>query len=255
VRARKRFGQHFLRDSTILENIIDCLQISENDHVLEIGPGRGALTRYLTQLRCASLSAVELDRDLVALLKQEKAFQNKLNLHSADVLQFDFTALAQQVGAKLRLVGNLPYNISTPLLFHILEHLAHIEDMHFMLQRELVARIVAQVGDAAYGRLSVMLAPWLQAEQLFEVPPNAFLPPPKVWSAVVRLQPRVQPLFAVSPHYATVVRNAFSQRRKTLRNALKTLLPQDTICACGIDPGARPEMITPQMFNQLANQL
>ncbi len=176
-------------------------------------------------------------------------------LHETDALQFDFQALARARGGRLRIVGNLPYNISTPLLFHLLAAAAAIEDLTVMLQREVAARLSAPPGGRDYGRLTVMLAPAAQVERLFDVGPGAFQPPPRVWSALVRLTMRTVPPFAVSPHYAALVAAAFAQRRKTLRNALSQLLTREQISACGIDPAARPETLTPEGFNTLAQAL
>jgi 16S rRNA (adenine1518-N6/adenine1519-N6)-dimethyltransferase len=176
-------------------------------------------------------------------------------LHEGDALRFDFAALARERGGPLRLVGNLPYNISTPLLFRLLGEAAAIVDITVMLQREVVARLAALPGEADYGRLTVMLAPRVQVQWLFDVGPGAFQPPPRVWSAVVRLTMRAAPLFAISPHYAQVVAAAFAQRRKTLRNALSHLLTREQISACALDPGARPETLAPHQFNTLAQAL
>ena len=252
LRARKRFGQHFLHDPLVLEHIVEAISPSPTDHIVEIGPGRGALTRLLLEAPHASLDAIEIDRDLVGLLRNHNL---PLTLHESDALEFDFGALARERGGKLHVVGNLPYNISTPLLFHLLSNAAAIEDMHFMLQREVVDRIVASPGGDAYGRLTVMLAPWVHAESLFEVDPEAFRPPPKVWSAVVRLTVLPQPAFEISPHFAAVVSAAFSHRRKTLRNALKDVVTREQIESCGVDPGARPETLAPEEFNALAKTL
>jgi 16S rRNA (adenine1518-N6/adenine1519-N6)-dimethyltransferase len=172
-----------------------------------------------------------------------------------DALEFDYTRLAAERGGRLRIVGNLPYNISTPLLFRLLAHVSALADLHVMLQREVVARIAALPGEADYGRLAVMLAPQLSAMRLFELGPGAFQPPPRVWSAVVRLTVRAAPLFVASPSYSEVVQAAFAQRRKTLRNALGRLLSREQIGACGIDPGARPETLAPRQFNALAETL
>ena len=251
-RARKRFGQHFLHDPVALENIVDAIAPSSADHVVEIGPGRGALTRLLIEAPHATFDAIEIDRDLAALLRTDNP---GIALHEADALEFDFASLAATRAGKLRIVGNLPYNVSTPLLFHLLSNASAIEDMHFMLQREVVDRIVAPPGGEAYGRLTVMLAPWVRAERLFEIGPGAFHPPPKVWSAVVRLTVLPQPAFAISPHFSAVVSAAFSHRRKTLRNALKDVVTREQIEACGVDPGIRPEMLAPHSFNALAQTL
>jgi 16S rRNA (adenine1518-N6/adenine1519-N6)-dimethyltransferase len=255
MRARKRFGQHFLHDESVLERIALAVSPRATDHIVEIGPGRGALTRALLESPCATLDAIEIDRDLVPQLRDELAGEPRFTLHECDALEFDFTALARKRGARLRLVGNLPYNISTPLLFHVLEHAEAIDDLHVMLQREVVDRITASPGNGDYGRLTIMLSPWLTAESLFEVDPGAFRPPPRVWSAVLRLTVRREPAFAVSPRFATVVAAAFSHRRKTLRNALKGVVSAEQIMACHVDPNARPETLPPEAFNRLAQAL
>jgi len=252
---RKRFGQHFLHDPSVLENIVAAVSPRPDDRLVEIGPGRGALTRLLLDASHGALDAIEIDRDLAAMLRSEFAAQPRFVLHEADALGFDFTHLAQERGGKLRVVGNLPYNISTPLLFQLLKHAAAIEDLHIMLQKEVVARMAAQPDEEDYGRLTIMLAPWVTVEWLFDVGPGAFKPPPRVWSAVVRLTVRQQPAFAVSPHFAAVVAAAFSHRRKTLRNALRSLVSLEQIEACGLDPGTRPETIAPEAFNELAKTL
>ena len=251
---RKRFGQHFLHDPAILDRIVAALDPQPADRLVEIGPGRGALTRLLTN-RAASLDVIEIDRDLAALLDSELGHPEGFTLHEADALEFDFAALAKARGGRLRIVGNLPYNISTPLLFHLLDYAANIEDMHIMLQREVAERIAAGPGDSAYGRLSIMLAPWVSVEWLLDVGPGAFQPPPRVWSAVIRLDVRPQPSFPVSPHFAQVVSTAFAHRRKTLRNGLRELISLEQIQACGVDPGARPETLPPEAFNALAATL
>jgi len=252
---RKRFGQHFLHDPAVIERILGALAPRAGEHLVEIGPGRGALTRRLLALEDVTLDAIEIDRDLAAALAPQFAARAHAALHVSDALAFDFAALARERGAALRLIGNLPYNISTPLLFHLLARPAALRDLHLMLQREVVARLAAAPGGGDYGRLTVMLAPYCTVERLFDVGPGAFQPPPKVWSAVARVTMRAVPLFPVSPHYAPVVAAAFNQRRKTLRNALAALLSRDAISACGIDPGARPETLTPQDFNILAQTL
>ena len=251
-RRRKRFGQHFLHDPRILARIVQALAAHPGDHLVEIGPGRGALTERLLALQGCTLDVIEIDRDLAAQLRGRFTGAPDRALHEGDALEFDFSALARGRGGRLRIVGNLPYNISTPLLFHLLRHAAAIADLTVMLQREVVARIAAAPGTPDYGRLTVVLAPQLQAERLFDVGPGAFQPPPQVWSAVVRLTVRAQPLFPVSPHYAAVVAAAFAQRRKTLRNALSQILTADEISACAIDPRARPETLAPEAFNTLA---
>lgn len=258
MRARKRFGQHFLHDPGVLQKIVYSISPGPADHVVEIGPGRGALTHALleewTRLTegNATLDLIEIDRDLAPVLRDEFADNPRITVHEADALDFDFAKLASDRGGQLRVIGNLPYNISTPLLFHLLGSAAVIDDMHIMLQREVVDRIAASPGTGDYGRLTVMLAPWVEAESLFDVGPGAFQPPPKVWSAVVRLIVRRQPAFTVSPHFAAVVAAAFSHRRKTIRNALRDLVTPEQIAASGVDLGARPETISPDRFNQMA---
>jgi 16S rRNA (adenine1518-N6/adenine1519-N6)-dimethyltransferase len=252
---RKRFGQHFLHDPGVIERIVRALAPRAGDHLVEIGPGHGALTRHLLSAAGTTLDAIEIDRDLAARLRPACAAAPHCRLHESDALEFDFAALARARGGQLRIIGNLPYNISTPLLFHLLAQAPALLDLHIMLQREVVARLAACAGNKSYGRLTVMLSPWFQIERLFDVGPGAFQPPPKVWSALVRLTVRAAPLFAVSPHYAALVAAAFSQRRKTLRNALGAFLTREQIAACGLDPGARPETLTPEAFNTLAQAL
>lgn len=249
IRARKRFGQHFLHDPTVLARIVDAIAPRAGDHLVEIGPGPGALTARLLE-RVAPIDAIEIDRDLAAALRQR--WPESLRLHEGDALEFDFTALAARLGGPLRVAGNLPYNISTPLLFHLLAHRAAIRDITVMLQKEVIDRMAAAPGSDAYGRLTVMLAPWLDIEHLFDVGPGAFQPPPRVWSAVARLTVRQSPLFEPPPAFAQVVSQAFSQRRKTLRNSLKGLLGADDWSGCPIDPGARPETLAPADFARLA---
>ena len=253
--ARKRFGQHFLHDPAVLDNIVAAIGVRPDQPLVEIGPGRGALTRLLLQATHGVLDAIEIDRDLASLLRTELAEYPRFVLHEVDALEFDFSHLARERGARLRVVGNLPYNISTPLLFHLLKHWQSIEDLHIMLQKEVVARMAAQPDDPDYGRLTVMLAPWVTVEHLFDVGPGAFRPPPRVWSAVVRVTVRSEPAFAVSPHFAQIVAAAFSHRRKTLRNALRSLVSREQIERTGLDPGARPETLAPQAFNDLAKTL
>ena len=253
VFARKRFGQHFLHDRTVLQKIVDAIDPQPGEALVEIGPGRGALTAPLLE-RCQPLTVIEIDRDLAAALR-ERYPSSTLIVHEADALKLDFAALSATCGQRLRVVGNLPYNISTPLLFHLLEAPDAILDLHVMLQREVIERICATPGGRDYGRLTVMLAPWVDAEHLFDVGPGAFQPPPKVWSAVARLRVREQPRFTADARFAKVVSLAFSQRRKTLRNTLKGVLDIEQIAACGLDPGARPETIAPESYGKLAELL
>ncbi len=252
-KARKRFGQNFLHDSGIIHRIIQSIQPQPGQRLVEIGPGQGAITREL--LRAAgSLDAVELDRDLLPPLQQMCAPLGELRLHNADALKFDFASLLQP-GEHLRLVGNLPYNISTPLLFHLLEQAHRIQDMHFMLQKEVVERMAAQPGSKAYGRLTVMLQQLCRVQPLFTIGPGAFRPPPKVDSAFVRLVPHaVPPNPLQDPElFARIVTAAFGQRRKTLRNSLRELVSDRAFAAAGIDPGARAERLTVSQFADLAN--
>jgi 16S rRNA (adenine1518-N6/adenine1519-N6)-dimethyltransferase len=252
MRARKRFGQHFLHDPEIIARIVACIGARSGEALVEIGPGQGALTGPLLDA-AGSLDVVEIDRDLAASLERQYQGQPALRVHTADALKLDYGALARALGRPLRVVGNLPYNISTPLLFHLLTYSRHIHDMHFMLQKEVVARIVAEPGSKQYGRLGVMLAPQVRATRLLEIGPGAFRPVPQVWSAVVRLQVCSDPpQWAAHPHYGAVVTAAFGQRRKTLRNSLGGLLSGAQISAAGIDPGARAETLTAEQFGQLA---
>ena len=254
ARPRKRFGQHFLHDQGILRRIVDAIAPQPGDRLVEIGPGEGALTLPLLRA-CHRLVAIELDRDLIASLAERARGVGDLEIISADVLTVDFTALA--AGSPLRVVGNLPYNISTPILFHCLDHAASIQDMHFMLQKEVVERMAAPPGSKTYGRLSVMLQLRCTVEPLFGVPPGAFRPPPKVDSAVVRLTPLpAHALPGVDMRMVErVVKAAFGQRRKTLGNALRDVASAAQIEAAGIDPRTRAEQLAPPAFVALARQL
>ncbi|OGT88104.1 MAG: 16S rRNA (adenine(1518)-N(6)/adenine(1519)-N(6))-dimethyltransferase [Gammaproteobacteria bacterium RIFOXYA12_FULL_61_12] len=250
---RKRFGQNFLHDPGVINRIVSAVSPKPGDRLVEIGPGQGAITKELLKA-AGALQAIELDRDLVGPLAAACALFGELTIHLADALRFDFTALAQD--AKLRVVGNLPYNISTPILFHLLEQKAVIADMHFMLQREVVERMAADPGGKDYGRLSVMLQAWCRVTHLFDIGPGAFNPPPKVHSAFVRLTPYPEPPHPIQDRnrFAQVVTAAFGQRRKTLRNALKGVLSAEQIESCGIDPGARAETLSVGDFARLANR-
>lgn len=252
ARPRRRFGQHFLHDPAVIERIAAAIAPRAGEALVEIGPGRGALTRRLLESDCGSLDAIEIDRDLAAQLHAELGADARFRLHNEDALQVDFGALARQRARPLRVVGNLPYNISTPLLFHLLQSVRDIRDLHVMLQREVIARMAARPGDSAYGRLTVMLSPWLEVERLFDVGPGAFQPPPQVWSAVARLTVRPEPAFAPSPAFPAVVAAAFAHRRKTMRNALRGLATEAQIQSSGVDPDARPETISPALFNAIA---
>jgi len=248
IRTRKRFGQHFLHDPAVLQRIARAVNPLPGEHLLEIGPGTGALTAHLLAA-LPQLDAIEIDRDLSESLR---ARWPQLTLHVADALEFDYAALARARGGPLRVVGNLPYNISTPLLFRLLDQVEHIVDLHVMLQREVIDRMAAAPGSKDYGRLTVMLAPRLQIEKLFDVGPGAFTPPPRVWSAVARLRVLPVPRFPVPPAFARVVSAAFAQRRKTLRNCLRQLVPESAYAVTGIDSQWRPEVLAPEQFAALA---
>ena len=256
-RPRKRFGQHFLCDPHYIARIVDSIDPKPGQRLVEIGPGRGALTLPLLS-RVERLDVVELDRDLIPALQGLADHDESLVVHQADALKFDFCNICpQETEQKLRVVGNLPYNISTPLLFHLVTQMDCIEDMHFMLQREVVQRITAQAGSADYGRLTVMLNYYCQSEYLFTVPPGAFHPPPRVDSAIVRLIPHRHPPVEVGdkPLFAELVNRAFSQRRKTLRNSLKSLLDATEIESAGVDPGTRPERLDLAQFAALSRKI
>jgi 16S rRNA (adenine1518-N6/adenine1519-N6)-dimethyltransferase len=246
---RKRFGQNFLHDEQAMHAIVALISPRPGQHLVEIGPGRGALTRSLLR-ECKRLDVVELDRDLVEYLQGAFAGEEKLRIHSADALRFDFRTLAD--GGKMRVVGNLPYNISTPLLFHLFEQSEGIEDMHFMLQKEVVDRLCAEPGGKDYGRLSVMARYWCDIAPLMDVHPESFYPRPKVISTVARLLPHADKPVEIAPKTLRAVTTAaFSQRRKTLRNALGGLLDEKRIAAAGIDPGARAETLSLEDFARL----
>lgn len=252
-RPRKRFGQHFLHDGNVIERILRAVDVRPGQRFVEIGPGLGALTRPLLE-RCQRLDVIELDRDVIAPLKQRCEGAGELIVHLADALRFDYAALAGDT--RLRLVGNLPYNISTPLLFHLLDAAACVQDMHFMLQKEVVARLTAAPGTTDYGRLTVAVAARARADALFDVGPGAFKPPPRVVSAVVRITP-APPAFVIDDLacYDRVVAAAFNQRRKTLTNALRGVLDAEAMRAADIDPGIRAERLTPADFARLARQV
>ena len=241
---RKRFGQNFLRDEGVIEAIARAIAADKAQHLIEIGPGEGAITQALVSSGCR-FDAIELDRDLRTRLLASFSTYDNFTLHSADALTFDFASL-QQGGQALRVIGNLPYNISTPLLFKLLDYGPLIADMHFMLQLEVVERLAAEPGNKSWGRLGVMAQFQCEVEQLFEVPPEAFFPPPKVQSAIIRLTPRQTPRWAQVDReaLAKVVSQAFSQRRKTLRNNFKTVLTDAQLEAAGVDPNARAETLT-----------
>jgi len=252
-RPRKRFGQNFLHDPGVIHGIVAAIHPQTGEHLVEIGPGMGALTEPLME-RIGQMDVVELDRDLIPGLRTLFAVQGGLTVHQHDALKFDFCALAKE-GEKLRVVGNLPYNISTPLIFHLLAQSHCIRDMHFMLQQEVVDRLAAAPGCGDYGRLSIMVQYRCRVEKLFTVPPGAFNPPPKVYSAIVRLTPYEEPPVKVRNEAVLerLVTQAFSQRRKTLRNNLKKMIDAATIESLGIDPGRRPETLSLEEFARLAD--
>jgi 16S rRNA (adenine1518-N6/adenine1519-N6)-dimethyltransferase len=254
-RPRKRFGQHFLHDPGVIDRIIGAIGVLPDDRVVEIGPGEGALTKPLLE-RVKQLDVVELDRDLAARLETDAYGPGELRVHQGDALEFDFCSLAAG-DVRLRVVGNLPYNISTPLLFRLLQQRHCIADMHVMLQKEVADRIVAGPGTSNYGRLSVMLQFYCDVERLLRVGAGAFRPPPKVESAVLRLRPLPRPRFEVRDEaaFAELVKQSCGQRRKTLRNAAGRLLETAQIEAAGVDPGLRPERLSVEQFARLSDQI
>jgi 16S rRNA (adenine1518-N6/adenine1519-N6)-dimethyltransferase len=253
--ARKRFGQHFLESAEIIQHIVGAIAARAGDLVVEIGPGRGAITGALAGSG-ASLHAIEFDRDLVPWLRQRYGSLDNVSIHEADALNFDYASL----GNKLRIVGNLPYNISTPLLFRMTEYASapgNLRDLHFMLQKEVADRITASPRSGEYGRLTIMLGCHMHAEQLFDVPASAFRPPPRVTSSFIRLWPRQPDEMAIADPklMSRIVAQAFSQRRKTLRNALKGTAASEDLDIVKIDPGARAEEVPVTAWVALANHL
>ena len=268
-RAKKRFGQNFLVDTDIINHIVDSINPQTGDMMIEIGPGLGAMTKPLLS-RLDTLNVIELDRDVIPILKRnctlnDQVNKDKLIVNEADVLKFDFAAFhAAQLAdnnypadTKLRVVGNLPYNISTPVLFHLLKHRHLIKDMHFMLQKEVVDRIVSTPGNKLYGRLSVMLQAYCSAQSLFEVPPYAFQPAPKVDSAILRLIPGTvfEDQIEAFSDFEKLVRQAFSQRRKTLKNTLKSICSADHIEKAGLQATQRAEELSISDFVSLYNSI
>jgi 16S rRNA (adenine1518-N6/adenine1519-N6)-dimethyltransferase len=254
-KAKKKFGQNFLVDEQIIENIIAAIRPEPDDNIVEIGPGLGALTRPLLK-KLNHLHVVEIDRDIIARLESDYPQDNqkvKLTIHAGDALEFDFAGLP----APLRIVGNLPYNISSPLLFHFAAYADRIRDMHFMLQNEVVERMVAKPSTAEYGRLSVMLQYRFHMEKLLDVPPESFRPAPKVDSAVVRMVPLPASEIAVRNEklFAAIVRTAFGQRRKTLRNTLRGYLNEADFERLGVNPQLRAENLSVVEFASAANYL
>ncbi|MCX2895151.1 16S rRNA (adenine(1518)-N(6)/adenine(1519)-N(6))-dimethyltransferase RsmA [Stenotrophomonas lactitubi] len=250
--AKKQLGQHFLADRYYIDKIVMAVNPKDGDRLVEIGPGQGAITLPLLRVH-PKMTVIEFDRDLIAPLTAAAEPLGELTIVNRDVLRVDFTELAD--GQPIRLVGNLPYNISSPILFHALEHAAVISDMHFMLQKEVVDRMAAGPGSKVFGRLSVMLQAYCEVTSLFVVPPGAFRPPPKVDSAVVRLIPRDPATINIKDHkrFADVVKAAFGQRRKTLRNALNNVVSAEQFVAAGVRPDARAEQLDVAEFIALAN--
>jgi len=248
---RKRFGQHFLHDQQVLTQLVNALHLKPEDNVVEIGPGKGALTHHLLE-HLTNFHVIEIDRDLIPIL-QNIAAPDRIKIHNVDALKFDFTSLASS-DCPLRVVGNLPYNISTPLLFHLFQYVSIIKDMHFMLQKEVVDRMVAEPNNKRYGRLSVMSQYHCHVTKLFDVNPEAFDPPPKVDSAVLRLTPHNTP-FTVDNYadFSKIVAQCFNQRRKTIRNSLKPFLDTAQIEQLNIDPQIRAENLSLEQFIALAN--
>ena len=254
-KPRKRFGQNFLHDKMVIQRIVNNINPRQGDHVVEIGPGEGALTELVLE-KIGAMDVVELDRDLIPLLKIRFVMQDGLNIHQADALKFDFCQLKTDE-KKIRVIGNLPYNISTPLLFHLFDSSHCIEDMHFMLQKEVVDRIVAKPGDSAYGRLGIMMQYFCRSEYVFTVKPGAFRPAPKVDSAIVRLIPHEKPPVEINnfDDFSNLVNYCFTKRRKTLRNILKDQLDEEQIETLGIEPTIRPERLSLEDFTKLANAI
>ena len=255
-RARKRFGQNFLRDQNIIDKIIRSINPKPEDHIIEIGPGLGALTEEL--MGQCYLTLIELDRDLVQRLKDKYPEQNNFELFQADALKFNFEKLISELRPeKLRLVGNLPYNISTPLIFHLLKFKEIISDMHFMLQKEVVNRMAAKPGRKTYGRLSIILQYYCETHHLFDVKPESFSPPPKVDSAIIKIVPRTDIKHPVKDEilFQKLVTQAFSQRRKTIRNNLKKIVNDEQLNAANINPQSRPETLPVESFIKLTNMI
>jgi len=252
VAPRKRFGQHFLHDPNVIRKIVDTIAPERDDVIVEIGGGLGALTAPLAA-RVATLHVIEIDPRLHETLERLGDAAHRIVVHRADALEFDFASLAPTPGT-LRVTGNLPYNVSTPLLFRLLEFRRALKDVHVMLQKEVVTRMVAAPGGKDYGRLTVMLSQWMDIEPCFDIGPGAFSPPPRVRSTFVRLVPRATPRFDVADErrFARLVAHLFSMRRKTIARALRGHIGEAEIAALGLDPRARPETLLPADFARLA---
>jgi 16S rRNA (adenine1518-N6/adenine1519-N6)-dimethyltransferase len=249
---RKRFGQNFLHDATKLDDIVTTIHLKENDHIIEIGPGQGALTQRLTT-SSSRLDLIEIDRDLISYLKHHFNAPH-IHIHQADILKFDLTAIISKK-KRARIIGNLPYNISTPILFKLFNCLDCIQDMHFLLQKEVVLRMAAAPGSKTYGRLSIMTQYFCEVKQGIHVPPEAFTPPPKVDSSIVHLTPHTTPPYQANDfkRFEHIVRNAFSQRRKTIRNALKKVIDTSCLESLGILPSLRPEQLSIADYVNISN--
>lgn len=255
-RARKRFGQNFLNDAGIIDRIVRSIAPQADDNLVEIGPGQGALTKPLIDA-CPQLQVVEIDQDLVPILLAQFANVRDFKIHRVDALKFDFGTLATEKNKPLRIVGNLPYNISTPLIFHLLSFQQQVHDMHFMLQKEVVQRLAASSGDRHYGRLGIMAQYYCEVEHLFGVPPECFSPRPQVDSAIVRLTPHVQLPWVADDiaHFSKLVNSAFQQRRKTLRNTLKHYVNKEQMDTLPIDVSLRPENLAVSDYVELSNHI
>jgi 16S rRNA (adenine1518-N6/adenine1519-N6)-dimethyltransferase len=255
-KARKRFGQNFLHDFFVIDRIVSSIAPKPGQHVVEIGPGQGAITAPLLKALDGVLEVVELDRDLIPILRTQFVHYPGLTIHEADALTFDYRSLATD-DRQLRMVGNLPYNISTPLMFHLLENSDLIFDMHFMLQKEVVQRLCAAPGENAYGRLGIMMQYRCETRYMFTVPPEAFTPSPKVESAIVRLTPRKTIPYPAKDFemFARVVKAAFAQRRKTIKNNLQELIDVQGLIDLGIKPSHRAETLSIETFVHIANHI
>lgn len=251
---KKQFGQNFLNNQRVIDQIVASIRPRPEDHMVEIGPGEAALTDPIIKI-VKTLDIIEIDNDLIGPLKIKFSIYPAFKLHHTDALRFDYDTLLENPEEQLRVVGNLPYNISSPLMFKLIQHANNITDMHFMLQKEVVERICAQPGSKTFGRLSVMMQYYCQTEHLFDVGPENFTPPPKVDSAIVRLIPhKTKPLIAKDETlFADFVRQSFSLKRKTLRNNLKGWMTAEQIESCGISPSARSEQLPLADFVTLAN--
>jgi len=261
--AKKRFGQNFLHDGSVIDRIVSSIRATEADNIIEIGPGLGAITRQLLPIT-KKMNVIELDRDIIPKLIFNCDGLGELVIHQTDALKFDYDQLCTSESEDgtpskinlMRIVGNLPYNISTPILFHLFEYASKIKDMHFMLQKEVVERMVAKPGSRTYGRLSVMTQSFCDTRMLFIVPPTAFTPEPKVESAIVWLAPRKEKLDIQDRKlFAKVVAEAFNQRRKTLRNAWRKRIEAEDLESLGINPTLRPENISLAEFVKVSNFL